>query len=424
MTLCSAGCALTAVASILKYYGADVDPGKLNEWAKVNKQGFDSDGCSTNFAKMANYDPKVTYAGEKTLVWNDFETNLNLLRQELDQCYPVIVQVPPPPGKRLHFVVVTGYKGDTFYINDSYPPYHSKLIAYSNIVHKMFMYRGPVNCCPDISLKPIEQPACLPHDGTGIYYQQQLMAEGGAEPYVFTLTGGKLPAGLTLAPDGKIAGRLDKTQEGSYSIEIMVRDSNDCTTTTSLPITIDLHSCTLEFTNWRIAVNDDIYEDGEFLPSGLDDSAFDWHAGSGTLVYKFQPGIAGSYFVKATFDYLFTSLFPDRFDLDTQIVGTPKDNQLLDINLDEYNLTVDLGWTFTLGSANDYAEITWSFGDLLNDLPYAIFAFTHRFDQSGSCMDTIEYTSDLYITPEPTTLILLSLGLGGLFLYMRKRLRK
>lgn len=513
-TICSAGCAISATSMVLGYYGADVDPAKLNNWLKYN--GGYANGCLIYWYKAAYYYSGVTYVGQ--VAWQDW----GRLRQELDDGYPVIVQVASPKG--MHFVVVTRYSGDTYYINDS--GYNrTTLHEYGNQFSRLIIYHGPRTCqpvcptislgslpavpclprdgsglyynaqltasggqapykfqvtsgylpsglylsqsgqlsgtlnfsslgtytftvkatdakscggsrtytlkvekcpCPPISINTIEQPACLPHDGTGIYYQQQLIAEGVTEPYAFTLTGGELPTGLTLSPDGKIAGRLDKTQEGSYSAEITVSDSCDCAATQVMPI--DLYSCTLEFTNWQIDVNGDLYQDGGFLPEGLDDSEFDWHSGLGTLTFTFEPGAAGDYTINASFDYLFASLFPERFDLNERVVGTPADNQLLDIELDQYDLTVDLGWDFTLGSDNDYARITFVLGETImkngSVLPYAEFLFSDTTDFTGNCEGDLQFTSDIYVTPEPGTIMLLGLGLFGLLAYRRKCAKK
>jgi len=41
---------------------------------------------------------------------------------------------------------------------------------------------------------------------SGIFYSQPIWATGGAAPYTFALSGGTLPAGLTLGPDGTLSG--------------------------------------------------------------------------------------------------------------------------------------------------------------------------------------------------------------------------
>src|SRR6185436_9738353 len=49
--------------------------------------------------------------------------------------------------------------------------------------------------CPSIAISP----ATLPPATVGAAYNQTLTASGGTAPYVFTVSGGALPAGMTLS---------------------------------------------------------------------------------------------------------------------------------------------------------------------------------------------------------------------------------
>jgi hypothetical protein len=57
----------------------------------------------------------------------------------------------------------------------------------------------------------------------GKFYKQPLLAVGGTAPYRWSVTGGTMPPGLTLAGDGTLQGTPTKT--GSYSIGVQVSDS-------------------------------------------------------------------------------------------------------------------------------------------------------------------------------------------------------
>jgi Peptidase A4 family/Putative Ig domain len=58
----------------------------------------------------------------------------------------------------------------------------------------------------------------------GAGYSSTLMAAGGTGPYLWTLTGGSLPAGLALSPGGAITGT--PTQQGGSSFTVQVVDSS------------------------------------------------------------------------------------------------------------------------------------------------------------------------------------------------------
>ncbi|HTM50823.1 MAG TPA: putative Ig domain-containing protein, partial [Bryobacteraceae bacterium] len=83
----------------------------------------------------------------------------------------------------------------------------------------------------------ISTPAALPEGTAGAGYSQGLTAAGGAPPYVWSISGGSLPAGLTLIPE---SGLLNGTPSapGSYSFTALVRDSRGATVSRQFSITI------------------------------------------------------------------------------------------------------------------------------------------------------------------------------------------
>jgi Bacterial Ig-like domain/Calx-beta domain len=67
-------------------------------------------------------------------------------------------------------------------------------------------------------------PTTLPDTPTGAFYNQSLGASGGTAPYgPFTVTGGALPSGLTLATDGTLSGT--PTADGVFNFVVTVQDS-------------------------------------------------------------------------------------------------------------------------------------------------------------------------------------------------------
>ncbi|MFN7973831.1 MAG: Ig domain-containing protein [Acidobacteriota bacterium] len=69
-------------------------------------------------------------------------------------------------------------------------------------------------------------PATVPDGVVGYPYVQGLAANGGTAPYVFTITAGALPPGLTLSTAGLLAGT--PTTIGVYTFTVTATDLNGC----------------------------------------------------------------------------------------------------------------------------------------------------------------------------------------------------
>jgi hypothetical protein len=63
----------------------------------------------------------------------------------------------------------------------------------------------------------------LPNGQVGVSYMADVHATGGVQPYIFSLTGGALPAGLTIIGDGAITGT--PTAAGTANLTLQVVDS-------------------------------------------------------------------------------------------------------------------------------------------------------------------------------------------------------
>ena len=66
-------------------------------------------------------------------------------------------------------------------------------------------------------------PATLPNAAVATAYSQTLTAAGGTSPYSYAVSGGALPAGLTLSSNGTLAGT--PTAGGSFSLTVTATDA-------------------------------------------------------------------------------------------------------------------------------------------------------------------------------------------------------
>jgi len=132
-TIGLSGCAITSIAMVFKYFGANIDPGTLNSWL-TNNGGYEN-GCLVYWSTAANVSSNITYVGSVGEDWGR-------LQSELDEGYPVIVEVNNSGTQ--HFVVVTGYSGSTYYINDPLYSSRTTLASYGNAFVGMRIYHGPI----------------------------------------------------------------------------------------------------------------------------------------------------------------------------------------------------------------------------------------------------------------------------------------
>jgi uncharacterized protein YhjY with autotransporter beta-barrel domain len=81
-------------------------------------------------------------------------------------------------------------------------------------------YTLVVTPAPTITVAPASLPGALQAQA----YSQAISASGGNGPYTFTVTGGSLPAGVTLAPSGMLAGT--PAVSGTFNFTVQATDAN------------------------------------------------------------------------------------------------------------------------------------------------------------------------------------------------------
>jgi peptidase C39-like protein len=98
-TVGSAGCAITAVTMMLRYYGMNTDPGALNGWLTQNG-GYAFDDQLIWAAVTAYSGGRVGFSG-----W--LGPDFNVITSELDAGRPVVAEVRLYGNQ--HFVLLNGY---------------------------------------------------------------------------------------------------------------------------------------------------------------------------------------------------------------------------------------------------------------------------------------------------------------------------
>jgi hypothetical protein len=101
-TIGSAGCAITAVTMMLRYYGMNTDPGAFNAWLTANG-GYAYDD-------ELIWDAITSYSGGRVAFSGWLGPDVGAIEAELDAGRPVVAEVHL--GVNQHFVLLTGYTTD------------------------------------------------------------------------------------------------------------------------------------------------------------------------------------------------------------------------------------------------------------------------------------------------------------------------
>jgi len=148
-TIGSHGCAITSIAMIFKYYGISTDPRDMNNWLKQNN-GY-SAGCLVKWeVAPGRSNGSLQYAGRYD--YQAVPADLNKINAELNSGYPVIAEVRL--SGYMHFVVITGYSGSIYYINDPWYGDSSTINSRYNsnpatAIYGIRVYHGPSNRMPE-----------------------------------------------------------------------------------------------------------------------------------------------------------------------------------------------------------------------------------------------------------------------------------
>lgn len=164
-TIESIGCAMTSSAMLLKYYGINTDPKMLNNWLNQN-DGYASGGL-LYWSKPAQYSTGVVTWIDNSMedtwfFWDDDYQDWLKLKSELDNGYPVIVEVDSNLNTATlegHWIVITQFLGgditnpSNYKINDpwDYPQNPNKLLShyydavYDNTIFALRFYHGQVS---------------------------------------------------------------------------------------------------------------------------------------------------------------------------------------------------------------------------------------------------------------------------------------
>ena len=108
-TMGQVGCAVTSVAMVMKFYGIDIDPGRLNVFLRDNG-GYDEDN------DLRWEGPPVLAPDRVRHVYEDLPSYY-LIDSNLSRGNPVIVRLHLASGWT-HFVVIMGKQGFDYLIRD------------------------------------------------------------------------------------------------------------------------------------------------------------------------------------------------------------------------------------------------------------------------------------------------------------------
>lgn len=153
-TLEKSGCLVTSISMVLKYYGVNTNPKEFNDYLSKNR-GYDSEGGLVSWTMPATYSQgKVQFIGRPEFPSGQNASSSQLLKKEIDAGYPVIVRVR---ANYDHWVVVTGRKGNRFFINDPLGGSRKDLGYYGNKIYNIGIYHPTqlTTPSPPPSQKPV-----------------------------------------------------------------------------------------------------------------------------------------------------------------------------------------------------------------------------------------------------------------------------
>jgi hypothetical protein len=137
------GCAVTAMAMVLKAFGVDADPGSLNKWM-IENEGYD--GPYVIWESLDRYpgNNKVKVGKIVGAGYERSKTNqLGKMDPYLSKGLPILAEVFNPTTNSQHWVLVTGKRGGQYQILDpgGYANRNTLDGAYNNRVYRFTVYK-------------------------------------------------------------------------------------------------------------------------------------------------------------------------------------------------------------------------------------------------------------------------------------------
>jgi subtilisin-like proprotein convertase family protein len=159
--------------------------------------------------------------------------------------------------------------------------------------------------CPSITISP----STLPNGDVDLPYDQTVTASGGTAPYVYTLTSGALPDGLSLNfGTGQIIGT--PTTEGTFNFTITATDSITCTGSQSYTVNIGCPTITLSPSTLSDGTVGTAYDQTVTATGGADPYVYSVSAGTLPTGLTLNPAtgqISGTPAVSGTFNFTITA---------------------------------------------------------------------------------------------------------------------
>ena len=271
--------------------------------------------------------------------------------------------------------------------------------------------------CPLITLTPL----LLPDATQGNNYSQTISATGGAAPYIYSISAGFLPPGMTLNPTtGEISGSPDVP--GAFFFVVMATDSLLCTGVQPYTLIVE---CVLTLDPSTLPDGiEGVFYSQQLIATGGNGGPYTFSVPSGTL----PPGItlSGSGLLSGTptaiGDYTFIVEATDGFNCTGTIFYTLRINPCIVISPDTLPVAeVGVAYNQTLTATGGNPPITFSVtaGSLPNGITLSsdgvlsgtpdtegVYSFEVTANDSGVCVVTKSYI--LIVSPGGCPLITIS----------------
>jgi hypothetical protein len=132
----------------------------------------------------------------------------------------------------------------------------------------------------------------LPGATQNVAYSQQLGAAGGTLPYTWTLSGGSLPAGLSLSSAGGISGTPTGTGTSSFTVQVKDANSQTASKALSISVTAAVAPLSIVTTSLPDATQNVAYSQTLAATGGT--TPYIWSLASGTLPAGLSLGTSGT----------------------------------------------------------------------------------------------------------------------------------